>query len=211
MVLKALQKLTLMINAVILILVFGLMGFFWYCHASFLVWFSIPTAFVYIAGFFFIKKGYLDLYVRLVYGWLTLYMSITTICLGAEFGFHLYSMSMIPIIFYTEYMAFKINNKTINTIFYSVLVIATYLITTGYAAFFGPVYETDYKIAGAFWLVNSIVVLGFVTFYSRILVKMTIASETELSDRANKDRLTHLYNRHYMMKRLKEAYEDNES
>ena len=211
MVLEELRKLTRMINTVILILVFGLMGFFWFCHASFLVWFSIPTAAVYIAGYFLISKGYLDLYVRLVYGWLTLYMSITTICLGADFGFHLYSMSMIPIIFYTEYMAFKINTKTINTIFYSILVIATYLITTGYSAFVGPVYDTDPKIAGAFWITNSIVVLGFVTFYSRVLVKMTIASEKELSERANKDRLTHLYNRHYMMERLKEAYDDNEA
>lgn len=211
MVLEELKKLTLMINTVILILVFGLMGFFWYCNATFLVWFSIPTAAVYIAGFFFIKKGYLDLYVRLVYGWLTLYMSLTTLCLGSDFGFHLYSLSMIPIIFYTEYMAYKINTKTINTIFYSVLVIATYLITTGYSAYNGPIYETDSNIAGVFWLTNSVVVLGFLTFYSRVLVKMTIASDRELSDRANKDRLTRLFNRHYMMERLKEAYNDNET
>ena len=211
MVLEELKKLTLVINTVILFLVFGLMGFFWYCHATFLVWFSIPTAAVYIVGFFFIKKGYLDLYVRLVYGWLTLYMSITTLCLGSDFGFHLYSLSMIPIIFYTEYMAYKINTKTINTVFYSALVIATYLITTGYSAYSGPIYETDSNIAGVFWLTNSVVVLGFLTFYSRVLVKMTIASDKELSDRANKDRLTRLYNRHYMMEKLKEAYNDNET
>lgn len=151
------------------------------------------------------------MYVRLVYGWLTLYMSLTTLCLGADFGFHLYSLSMIPIIFYTEYMAYKISTKTINTIFYSVLVIATYLITTGYSAYNGPIYETDSNIAGVFWLTNSVVVLGFLTFYSRVLVKMTIASDRELSDRANKDRLTRLFNRHYMMERLKEAYNDNET
>lgn len=39
---------------------------------------------------------------------------------------------------------------------------------------------------------------------------MIIASEKMLSDRANKDRLTKLFNRHYMMERLKEAYDDNE-
>ena len=38
---------------------------------------------------------------------------------------------------------------------------------------------------------------------------MIISSEKQLSERANRDRLTHLYNRHYMMERLKEAYADD--
>ena len=211
MVQEQIKKLTLIINTVILFLVFGLMFFFWMCNASFLVWFSLPTAAIYIFGFYLILKDNLDLYVRLVYGWLTLYMSITTICLGYSFGFHLYSMSMIPIIFYTEYMAYKLKTKTINTVIYSSLVIAAYLITTGYSAYMRPIYETDQRIAGIFWITNSIVVLGFVTFYSRIMIKMVIASEEQLSERANTDRLTHLYNRHYMMERLKEAYDDDES
>ena len=211
MVKEEIKKLTLVINTVILVLVFGLMAFFYICKASFLVWFSWPTAAIYLVGYYLIFKDKLDQYVRLVYGWLTLYMSITTICLGYGFGFHLYSMSMIPIIFYTEYMAFKLNTKKINTLLYSILVIASYLITTGYSVFMTPIYETDPRIAGVFWITNSIIVLGFVTVYSRILVKMTIASETMLSERANKDQLTHLYNRHYMMELLKEAYDSDEA
>ena len=210
MISDQIRKLTFIINTVILVLVFGLMGFFWISKALFLVWFSLPTAAIYLVGYYLILNNKLDHYVRLVYGWLTLYMGITTICLGYGFGFHLYSMSMIPIIFYTEYMAFKLKTKTLNTTLYSVLVIATYLITTGYSAYMSPVYETDSRIAGVFWIFNSIIVLGFVTVYSRIMVKMVIASEKQLSDRANNDRLTKLYNRHYMMERLKEANDGNE-
>ena len=62
-----------------------------------------------------------------------------------------------------------------------------------------------------FWLFNSLIVLGFVTLYSRILIRMIIASEEELAERANKDRLTHLYNRHFMMELLKEADVDDEA
>ena len=98
---KKAQKITYIVNTVILILVFGLMGFFYMCHATFLVYFSIPTAFVYIIGFYLIYSEKLDFYVRIVYLWLTLYMCTTTLCLGYNFGFHLYCMSMIPVIFVT--------------------------------------------------------------------------------------------------------------
>lgn len=209
MVQKEIRKLTLAINATILIMVFALMGFFMMCHARFLIWFSIPTAAVYIIGFILISKNKLNIYVRMVYGWLTLYMSIATVCLGYGFGFHLYSMSMIPIIFYTEYMAFRLNTKSINTAIYSAMVIIAYLASTGYSVYAKPVYETDLRIAGAFWVFNSLAVLSLVIFYSRLMINMITDSEKELSERANKDRLTHLYNRHYMMERLKEAYEDD--
>lgn len=201
------KKLTLIVNAVILFLVFALAGFFFMCKAWFLVWFSIPTAIVYIIGFALISKDNLGTYVRVVYGWLTLYMSITTICLGYRFGFHLYTLSMIPIIFYTEYMAYSLKVKSMSTALYSGLVIAAYLISTGFSAYAEPFYKTDNRIAGIFWVFNSVVVLAFVTFYSKIMIKMIMSYENKLSDRADKDNLTKLYNRHYMMERLKEAQE----
>lgn len=211
MIRDEIKKLTYIINSVILFMVFGLMVFFAACEATFLVWFSIPTALVYVIGYFLIAKNKLDVYVRLVFGWIIIYMNLATICLGTGFGFHLYSLSMLPIIFYTEYMAYQLKTKPINTILYSILVVASYLISTGYSAYVRPVYETDRHIAGVFLLVNSVIVLGFVTFYSRLLIKMIIASEKRLSDKANKDRLTKLFNRHYMMERLKEAYDDDDT
>ena len=179
MVQKEIKNLTLAINATILIMVFALMGFFMICRATFLIWFSIPTAAVYIIGFFLIQKDKLNIYVRMVYGWLTLYMSIATVCLGYGFGFHLYSMSMIPIIFYTEYMAFRLGIKSINTAIYSAMVIIAYLASTGYSVYAKPVYETDLRIAGAFWVFNSLAVLGLVIFYSRLMINMITYSEKD--------------------------------
>ena len=50
MVLEQIKKLTFRINTVILIMVVGLAAFFFFCKATFLVWFSIPTALVYVVG-----------------------------------------------------------------------------------------------------------------------------------------------------------------
>ena len=203
--LKNIKKLTLTINSIILVLVFGLAGFFHMCGARYLVLFSIPTALVYIFGYYFITHDRLDIYVRSVYIWLTLYMSVTTIGLGYKLGFHLYCLSMIPIIFYTEYMAGQLGKKKINAVVVSVLIVLSYLFSTGYAAFSGPVYKVDNSIAGVFWLFNSAIVLYFLIVYSGIMLKMVGDSEKRLIVLAHTDRLTGLFNRHYMMSELEDA------
>ena len=203
--LKNIKKLTLTINSIILVLVFGLAGFFHMCGARYLVLFSIPTALVYIFGYYFITHDRLDIYVRSVYIWLTLYMSVTTIGLGYKLGFHLYCLSMIPIIFYTEYMAGQLGKKKINAVVVSVLIVLSYLFSTGYAAFSGPVYKVDNSIAGVFWLFNSAIVLYFLIVYSGIMLKMVGDSEKRLIVLAHTDRLTGLFNRHFMMSELEDA------
>ena len=60
---KSVRKLTLSINSVIALLVIGLMIFFYYCHATFLVYFSIPTLLVYLIGYVLILKQKLFYYV----------------------------------------------------------------------------------------------------------------------------------------------------
>lgn len=203
------KKLTWKINALIFIMVFFLMGGFALCKATFLVWFSIPTALVYVYGFYLIRNDRLGKYVRIVYLWLTLYMSLTTLFLGNKFGFHLYTMSMIPILFTTEYLAYKVKSRKIETTFYAILVVVMYMISTIHAAYIGPVYDIDPVYAGFFWFSNSLVVIGLLTYYARLLIRQIIESDKKQTERANTDFLTHLYNRHFMMKRLNEAYDDD--
>ena len=199
------KRLTYMVNTAILIMVFGLMGFFMVAKAGFLVYFSIPTALVYILGYILISREKLFGYVVMVYVWLTIYMSICTVCLGYDYGFHLYGMSMIPIIFYTEYMAYKLNKNTIRGIRLSIFIVGCYLVSTLSPSIFGPIYAPNKAIARAFWVVNSIIVFSFLIFYTRVLIKATINSEETLKDMALKDNLTKLYNRHYMMTKLEEV------
>lgn len=207
--LSGIRKLTYVINTVILVLVFALAGFFFMCHATFLVWFSIPTAMVYIVGYYLIKKDYLYIYTRLVYFWLTFYMCVTTVCLGYRLGFHLYCLSMIPIIFYTEYMADKLGKKRINAFAASGAIAFCYLVATGYSASAGPVYEVDTIVRGLFWTMNSIITISFMVIYSGFMLKLIRDYEKQLKDTALTDRLTGLYNRHYMTDKLEEAVKDS--
>ena len=196
------RKFTFVINSVILLIVLGLMAFFYVCGASILVYFSIPTIFVYLLGYVILLKNGLNLYVRIVYFWITIYMGLTTLCLGNGFGFCLYSLSMIPIIYYINYMAYSLHLKKMNTATASAAIITCYLVSTLYAEVNGPVYETPYGAAGVFWLINSAIVFSFLIAYTALMVKMTINSEEKLKVLSYTDRLTGLYNRHYIMEML---------
>lgn len=203
------RKFTTVINAIILVLVFALAAFFVICHVTFLAWFSIPTALVYMIGFVLIKKERLDLYTRLVYFWLTFYMCLSTVCLGLGFGFHLYCLSMIPIIFYTEYMAEKSGKRTINALVTSAVISLCYLVATAYAAFGKPLYIVDTTYAGLFWIFNSATVLAFLIIYSRMMLSLITDYEGQLRNVALTDRLTGLYNRHFMITKLESSVNEN--
>lgn len=203
--LNRIRKFTYTINTVIMFLVIGLAGFFYLCKATVLLWFSIPTLLVYIIGYFVIAKDRLDIYVRLVYFWITLYMCVCTYFLGYKIGFHLYCLSMIPIIFYTEYMADKLGRPRINAFVASGIIGICYLLSTGYAGFNGPIYEVDNAIAGAFWAFNSVIVLAFLVFYSRLMLSLVADYEDKLRETVQIDKLTGLFNRHYMVNKLETA------
>lgn len=203
------RRFTYIINSVILFLVIALAGFFFLCKAPILIWFSIPTLLVYILGYVLISKDRLDIYVRLVYFWITFYMCLCTFCLGYKIGFHLYCFSMIPIIFYTEYMADKLGRTKVNAFVASSIIAICYLLSTGYTAFKGPIYPVDNSIAGAFWTFNSVIVIAFLVFYFRLMLSLIGDYENKLKDAALIDKLTGLYNRHYMMEKLEKTVNDS--
>ena len=210
MVLGNLKKLTYIVNTAILLIVFGLMTFFYVIKATFLVYFSIPTALVYVIGYIMISRNHLYGYVVMVYCWLTLYMCVTTVCLGNSYGFNLYCMSMIPIIFYTGYMGRSINARPLHTVAASVVIVAFYLVSSSIPSIRGPIYKDDTGADMLFWIINSIIVFSFLIFYTSIMIRGIIDSEDRLKSLAMKDNLTSLYNRHYILNQLEVASGENE-
>ncbi len=196
------KKLTLLINTIIMFFVLGLLLFFHVYNVTIMIYFSIPTMIVYLLGYVLIFKGSLYLYVCMVYFWLSLYMSLATVCLGPDYGFCLYSLSMIPIIFYINYIAYKLNLRRMKAGIFCSVIILCFLISTGYAAIYGPVYQAAQGAQAVFWVTNSMAVFTFLIIYTRILIRTTIKSEEALKEMSYVDRLTGLYNRHYMMEAL---------
>ena len=206
---KQAQKFAYTVNSLMLALVFGLMAIFIVLDVELLVWFSVPTAIVYTALFFFIYKKYLNTYIWITYAWLTLYTALTTLCLGESYGFHLYCFSMIPVVFTVEYMSYKLGRREIKSLLISIIIAVIYLVIISYISIYGPLYDRNERFAPFLHSFNALTVFGYLVFYTNYLIRTIIKSEIMLKEIAHIDRLTNLYNRHYMLERLDSLSEDD--
>lgn len=198
------KKLTYIANTALLFFVLGMGGFFYYFRVNTMAVFTIPTIGFYLLGYVLVKKSWLDIYVWLVYAWIAVYMCIATVSLGFDYGFQLYCMSLIPIIFSTKYMAYKLGSTNPRPMQISIALAICSIICTGYAVVKGPIYVVNSMVSGIFLTINSVAVFAFLIGYSYVMVEMVLNSEEKLLRTAYEDRLTGLYNRHYMYEHLKE-------
>ena len=197
------KKLSIYVNAALMTFVACMVGAFAYFGVEYMIYHSIPTLFLYVVYFFLIKSGKLDLYLWMVYATILAYMTAATICLGYDCGFHLYCMSMIPIIFYTEYLAYKLNSRRPLALQISLMIVTIYAIGTSIAVINGPVYDVGKVAVEIFQVVNSLSVFAFLISYTAIIVKFVMTSTQKMEYMAHFDQLTDMYNRHYMMENIK--------
>ena len=201
---KDMQRLTRVVNSLILGFVVLMAGFFAHYHVTYMVYHSIPTIAMYLWFYYLIHKERMDLYVLMVYIEITIYMIAATICLGYNYGFHLYCMSLVSLSFYMNYLGQKLHTRRANPMIMSGLVICAYLFSTGYSVLNGPVYTINEKIAFVFMNANAISVFMCLLGYGYLIHQMVFATEDQLSHMALTDRLTGLFNRHYMITHLEE-------
>ena len=208
MEMKTAQKIAYIANSALMLMVIAMMAFFKMLGVGFLVYFSIPTLMVYILSYWLVYRERLELYVWVLYGWIALYMCVTTICLGTAYGFYLYCFSLIPVVYVLEYMSFKLGRNGIKALVVSLCIAVCYMICMGYVSKYGPVYDKGNKYSTGFMLFNSLSVFGFLIVYANYIINNIIRSEKRLGYMAHRDRLTELYNRHYMLEKLSALPED---
>ena len=199
---KTMQKLTMYVNASLMGFVFFALLFYMRYGITYMVYHSIPTLACYVAFFVLLRRGMLYQYAGAVYAVITIYMAAGTLCLGYHAGFHLYCISLIPLSFYMVYMAQQLHLPRANPLWVSLGLICVYLSSTVYVVLKGPFYEVDPSVACACLVVNSVAVFCFLIGYAGFMLKLVSDSERKLTDMANTDRLTGLFNRNYMMTHL---------
>lgn len=204
---KSVQKVSYIANSVLFSYVIGVFWIYNYYQIDVMRYISFAAFMVYIVGYFILNKGWLDIYIWIIYAWISFYMCVATISLGYDYGFFLYTMSLIPIIFVSKYIAYAIGNKSPHPVFISIMIALASIICALYTVVFEPIYVINKNLAGVFMVINAVSVFGFIITYSRMMVEMVIDSQEKLKKMAHLDRLTSLYNRHFMIDYL----EKNES
>lgn len=205
---KKMQKLTGIVNTIILgCMILGLFSF-WFYGITYMIYHCIFTIIAFILFYYLIYKCMLNIFVKLIYLIIATYMIAATICLGYSSGFHLYCMSLIPLTFYMEYMAYKLQIKKMKAIPSSLALVCIYLASTGYVVIKGPIYYIEPTIAYNFLFTNAMIVFGFLIGYANLMLKLVMTSEDKLTIMAHIDRLTGLFNRHYMMTHLDTLFQN---
>jgi len=185
-------------NTVIFLLVIWMMAVYYLMGATIFGHYSIFVACVYLLNFLFIQKGWLRAYVWAMYTMLTLYMAVGNVLLGYNYGFHLYSMSTIPLIYYVKYISLKIGNKDPKPVFWTMAITVSCLLSSLYTVRHGSVYHIHGAVQLLFLGVNIVSVCSFLFVFSAKMIQMVTDSEKKLDYQANHDALTGLPNRYFM-------------
>lgn len=206
---KNMKKLAFIVNNMIALYVVVFTIIFRYTSATYMFYVSLGALAYYLLANILIAKNKLSVYVASLYFVITMFMFAAAICVGLDAGFQMYCLSMIPLLFYFDYLGEKLNLSRIksNPILFSILIAVTYFGCTSYVHVSGAIYEIPTNISVFLLASNSLWVLMLLVFYSSFMVKLIRNSEKKLLDQAIMDELTKLYNRHYMLEQLEKIDE----
>lgn len=147
----------------------------------------------------FKKKDYLKA-VKIIYGELIVFMAAGTASLGMNYGFYLYGISLITVLFYTNYMCERLKDGgVVRENLMITLILIAYITSFAHTITFGPIYTISDVMSYMFFAGNSVMVFGVLIVYMRIYVDTIRKTEAMLEETALCDKLTGLYNRHYLL------------
>ncbi len=144
------------------------------------------------------KEKYLKA-VSTIYFELILFMAAGTVSLGMNYGFYLYGISMITVLFYTNYMCEILKNGQVKEKAVITAILVSYVSSFLHSIIYGPIYSTSDTMSYLFFAGNSAMVFGVLIIYMKLYINTIRNTEQMLEKTANCDKLTGLFNRHYIL------------
>lgn len=187
-------------------------------HACFLIFFltagislmtvtNVLSLLFYIAGFWILKKERIAGYIAAAFAEIMLHMFLAILSLGWDYGFQLYFVGCIAVVFYADYFSAKLGKRYFNGVVFNVISGGLYFATLFIVRKWGALYEINDNVALLSLVLNSLIVFLFVSVFYRMLTKIAIFCEEELVKQANYDKLTGLANRYCLIDQLQKIYE----
>ncbi|MCM1105504.1 MAG: GGDEF domain-containing protein [Blautia sp.] len=191
---------------------------FFCCHAYVLAVYNIFATLFYIyhSAVSVKKRRYVLMYQSSLLE-ILFHSGFATLLLGTDFGFMIYTISLVPLAFYLPYTIPKYRKNIKIPVITSILIVVYYFVITFVATIVPHFYSENFGDAfkGLFYYVNSFIAFALLIFFSLIFMieiyQMQARLEQEnhsLGRLANYDPLTHLLNRRSMNSYLQRAWED---
>ncbi len=200
---------TIIVNSILLLchISFGIL--FYLYKAPILFYFNCLSIIIYILAFEILRRKNTVAYVFLVFIEIFVFMTLSIVCLGWEYGFQHYLIGFVASMVFSDYFVEHSQVVRKRTILLGSSNVVVYLILRFFTYANPPIYvlENDY-IANIFYVGNTIVGFAFLIMYIAIYSDTVMKMESELYEMANKDHLTALHNRRHMIHIIKSLIED---
>lgn len=169
-----------------------------------LIWFNIASVLMYAAGSVFIKDGrHSNVWIILFYMEIVLHAVLCGLLLDHSYGFHLYSLMVIPVSYYITYMDPNIRHSLRFSTALAIINVTLITTTSLFKTQNDIIYDQALaKTISSFnFVVCTVIIVIFCSIYAyemRSAIKALQEKNDELNFLANYDALTKLRNRHHI-------------
>ena len=160
-----------------------------------MVYINIGSIVIYMLFYFLIKNKKYYLYALGCGNEFLISMSVSTILVGFNAGFHLCIIGLCVVSFFTVYFS-KQNRDVKNAFTWCVLSLLIYLGLLFYCSFNNPEYVLDKWLVITLSSIHSIAVFAFIAAYLMIFLKYAMQLEQRIINESRIDNLTQIHNRY---------------
>jgi len=201
---------TIVVNSILLLfhISFGIL--FYLYKAPILFYFNCFSILIYILCFELLRRRKTWAYVLIVFVEIYVFMMLSIVCLGWDYGFQHYCIGFVASMVFSDY--FVEHSKVVRkrTILLGAGNVVIYIVLRFWTYYNPPVYVLGNDIlTNLFYVGNTVAGFAFLIMYIAIYSDTVMKLEGELYDMANRDHLTGLNNRRQMIQILKGFIEDS--
>lgn len=185
------------VNISLLVIHGTLLFVFLFFHVFWMVLLNTSSFLIYSVLFLILfKKKYL-LYAICAFLEIWIFMILSTLYMGWDYGFQYYCIALVPVTIYTIYSLLKKSNINILLLLsFSILVYVSFIVLRIVALMFPPFYTKPDGISSTFcWMFNAAITFAFLMLFMYGFVGAIMKYETLLQFQAERDQLTGLFNR----------------
>lgn len=168
---------------------------------------NIFSVLTYVFCFRMIRKKYMTAYSTITFLEVMAHMLLVVLCLGWDYGFQLFFLGCVAVIFYMDYFSVKLIQKHIHGIVLSAVSGMMYFVALAIARYREPLYVLGDGLSLGMQVVNSLGVIFCIALFMGALERTATDTEAKLEWQANHDRLTGMANRNYLLKQLRDLHE----
>lgn len=206
---KSVEGRTIMVNCILLLLHISFGVLFYLYKAPILFYFNCLSIIIYILSFGLLQTKKAWGYVLIVFVEVYLFMMLSIVCLGWEYGFQHYCIGFVASTVFSDYFVEHSKMVRKRTILLGAGNVVIYIVLRFWTYYNPPVYVLgNDTLINIFYVGNTVTGFAFLIMYITIYSDTVMKLEGELYDMANRDHLTGLYNRRQVIQILKSLIAD---